>query len=413
MRVKKRWKIWWLTTHLMRQGDRTLLTAALAVSILIGVGYLRHAMAANQVRIDHLYRTVEVSGELLQENLYLFSGGGIIPEDLAERLEKMGYFSQITKVIGGTVNAANDAFSLPSVGPGGKRTDSPGKEDALCLPDVCYQAVWRMEDCEAAQKGWIEIAFREGMDSPEFAGADKLQAVLSTEALYALGLQVGDKVLLDFGGCRQWAEIVGPMTILDERVTYRVLLNAQPLVELFRQSGTDWAYASYAFTIDPVCNRELPKFRAAAEELVASKKNPIALFLLLRDGELTQAVEPLERNVTLLRVLYPVMLALAVVIAAGVAALLVSQSTRNMAILRMLGVPAVQTGTLTMWQQIVAAAVGVIVGLLLAMCLLGGNSCRAAALCGGLFLAGSITGSAAAAVGILQKNPMELLQVKE
>ena len=61
------------------------------------------------------------------------------------------------------------------------------------------------------------------------------------------------------------------------------------------------------------------------------------LTLVLWDEELTQVVGPLEQNVRLMSVLYPVTAALSVLIAIGVSVLLLFQSAREMAALRAMG----------------------------------------------------------------------------
>lgn len=142
--------------------------------------------------------------------------------------------------------------------------------------------------------------------------------------------------------------------------------------------------------------------------LTRTLSGPAELFLLLRDTELTQAVEPLERNVTLLRVLYPAALALSAGLAAGVAAMLTLQSQGELAILRLLGLARRRTGALAVGEVLIPALLGLLLGLAAARIwqwqVLSGA---------GLLILGSLTGSVGAAAAILRKDPLALLQTKE
>ena len=113
----------------------------------------------------------------------------------------------------------------------------------------------------------------------------------------------------------------------------------------------------------------------------------------------------------LLKILYPVMRLLSVVLAAGLASLLVMQAARETAILRVLGVRKGRAAGLLTAEQLVLAVMGVLLGAILTM-VLGFTTLdwQANAL---LYILGCLTGAAVCAGIRVQKNPLALLQVKE
>ena len=288
----RRWERRWLWLHGTRQAGRSLLTALLSAALLLGCGYLRQSIRENLAHIDRLYQTVQVTGELLQSDTGYLHGGGIVPAELGRQLEERGFFSSVTKVLGGSADAGDSIPALTGKLPAGKIT-LPA-EEGRTVTDLIYRAVWRMEDCPELRDGSLTVRTPEGEDFL----TGELRAAVSADVLETLGLRLGERIALRFGDCCLMVPVAG---VLSGDV--QLLLPAEPLTEALRAAGESWAYCVYAFAVDPARNRDLPAFRAEAETLTRTLSGPAELFLLLRDTELTQAVEPLERNVTLLRVL--------------------------------------------------------------------------------------------------------------
>ena len=103
-------------------------------------------------------------------------------------------------------------------------------------------------------------------------------------------------------------------------------------------------------------------------------------------------------------------------IALGLALLLVIQSAREAAILRVLGTPKGKTWVMLGGGQVLLCLLGLLLGLAALTLLrqdvaavLGGPSL----LCAGLYLAGSLCGTIAGAAYVTKDKALELLQVKE
>lgn len=403
------WERRWLWLHSRRQIGRTILASLLAAAMLLGNGYLQRSIRENQARIEELYQTVRVTGELLQADGKYLHGGGMVPAALGEQLEALGVFSSVTKVIGGSADAGTSATALTGTRKlGGKLLPA---QEGRTVRDLIYRAVTRAEDCPELQNGSITVRYLEGQEEIFFTDTAELRAAVAADVLRELQIQPGERITLRFGEHCLPARVVGVISGETRESDCRLLLPAGALTQALQQVGESWAYCVYTFAVDPMQNRRLPEFRAEAEELLQRFSGPAELFLLLRDEELTQAVEPLERNVTLLRVLYPVSLALSAALAAGTAAMLALQSRRELAILRLLGLGKRRTGGLAVRQVFDSALLGSLLGLAAALLL--GSSAGQSFLCGGLFLLGSILGGGGTAAAILRKNPLELLQTKE
>lgn len=94
--------------------------------------------------------------------------------------------------------------------------------------------------------------------------------------------------------------------------------------------GEKLAYIRAHFSLDPAKNREMAGFRTVLEEIVSAPGAGLTpLRAVLLDEELRQAVEPLEDSIALMKLLYPVVVVLSVLVAAGVSVLFVMLSAKG------------------------------------------------------------------------------------
>ena len=99
-------------------------------------------------------------------------------------------------------------------------------------------------------------------------------------------------------------------------------------------------YSVADFVLDPSLNRNLEAFRTTAEQVIADDtKSLLSLNLVIWDEELRTVVQPMEKNLTLMQVLYPIAQTVAFFVAGVVALLLLLQEAKTAAILRVLGIP--------------------------------------------------------------------------
>lgn len=383
------WSLRWIRRHVTRQPLRLLLSICAAAGFLVGLGYLQNSIFSGMARVDQLYQRVQVSGQVLQNSSEYIPGGGILPSEAAKALEESGMLQHTVKTIGDVADLVSD-------------------ETEVCLPQITLRGIWRLEDLpDTPEVTWLEGS----SESIFFQDSGSQKVLLSWEVMDQLGVALGDTVAM------VWPEFTGSFRVVGafsgQMLDYNALFNGSTLATLFEQHSHSYAYASYAFDLDPGQNRQLPVFQGQAEAIVQDCGGPTELILVLRDQELTQAVEPLERNVELLRVLYPAMQVLSVLVGAGLAVLFTLQSTREAAILRVLGCWRRRALLLLLCRQLFPTLVGLLAGAAILAALPLHTRTADCGFCLLLYLMGCLLGGLVSAAATLRRNPLPLLQIKE
>jgi ABC-type antimicrobial peptide transport system permease subunit len=178
--------------------------------------------------------------------------------------------------------------------------------------------------------------------------------------------------------------------------------------------GSQTKFTVAHFVLDPKKNRQLPQFRRDMEKPIGIYGGEVRL--IIWDEQLKIVIAPLEKNLSLLEVLYPVVIAVSVLIGAALCFLLLLQTTREAAILRVLGTTKTAVRLALILEPLFLSIIGVIIGLAIsgflwmASGLVTVGPLLASA---GLYLAGVLAGSVIGAISVTNKKPIELLQVKE
>jgi ABC-type antimicrobial peptide transport system permease subunit len=140
------------------------------------------------------------------------------------------------------------------------------------------------------------------------------------------------------------------------------------------------------------------------------------LNFVIWDEELRIVIAQLDKNLSLLKVLYPVVIGVSVLIGAGLCFLLLLQATREAAILRVLGTTRSAVRLALIIEPLVLSILGVMLGLGISRLLWMSSDLVSAVpllVSAGLYLAGVLAGSVTGAISVTNKKPIELLQVKE
>lgn len=189
------------------------------------------------------------------------------------------------------------------------------------------------------------------------------------------------------------------------------------LIPLSNLESTERAFTKFRiahFVLDPTKNRELPQFSTSMENVMKVYSSKFRFFIW--DEELRIVVSQLEKNLSILKVLYPVVMAVSALIAAGLCFLLLLQKNREAAILRVLGTTRTVVRLALIVESFSLSLIGVVIGLGLAALLwISSESVPMGALLtsAGLYLAGALVGLVGGAILVTNKPPLELLQVKE
>jgi len=175
-------------------------------------------------------------------------------------------------------------------------------------------------------------------------------------------------------------------------------------------------FATARFTIDPARNRELDRLRELARPALENNElgflGTVPLLLHIHDDVIHNVIIPMEQNLSLLRILYPIAIGVAFLLALGLSLLTMLQSAKNAAIMRVLGKPRGASQLMLCTEQLIVCIAGILFGLLILFVFIAGVGITPLLLAG-VYLGGAVIGSAIGAFVISMRAPLDLLQVSE
>ncbi len=416
---------------------KSLLVLLLAVLFTVGLAAIRLSILNSGARMDELYNTVSVEMSLMPKNSSDYvMGGGFAPQKTINEIEDTG-FAKGVYLEGQCAlmrirredlfledSYSGETRSAPRDGEIVQSSESGSAARMLSFDDLD-------EFLSTGSGPEVEISYHDGWDAGMFAkdwsGGDALPVVMPEFLYEALHIPADGRIALDV----LWEDVAtfnvhlvevagtytGTLTISKWGDSAPCLLAPASVMDAVMQGHT--AYSTARFTLDPAWNRELDTVRTAAEEITqAPGAGLIPLRPMVWDEELKQAVEPLENSIRLMEMLFPVALALSLLAALGVSALLILTEAREAAIMRVLGTTKLRSRIILSLQVIFMVLAGLMIGLAVSFAWAGSMGVAWAtmglsALCAAAYLLCAAAGSAAGAVIVTNRPPLELLQVKE
>jgi hypothetical protein len=271
--------------------------------------------------------------------------------------------------------------------------------------------------------GDMEIAFAPGFAESDFVFSENspVPAILSPSVMNERGLDYGDLFYIGttYYDSRQWshmrAQVVGShnrnITGYEEQLMDATLI---PVAGLEYLLGEHLGYVNFRFEIDPAYSRDVARVSAYLTEIVTQPNAGwMSLSLLIWDEELNMVVEPLERNLSLLRLLYPVAIAVCTAIGIGLSLLLMLQNAINAAVMRVLGGSARRTRITLVLRQLIVSLFGLFLGTMVLLFTGWGFGVLSSLELMGIYFAGVLAGSIVGAILVTNREVLELLQVKE
>ena len=395
--------------HTRRAPMKSILTVAVALSFTLALGWMSWIMERNDSELDRLYSSIQVEAEIIQSNPSLYVSGGFIRYRTVDSILASGF------VESAYLEAAATAPRVAATDEEGKR------DDERMISGVQLRSFDQPKQFFALRGSDVTVEYATGWDEDLFARdwtEEDVPPVLLPEFLMGyLRLQPGDVILIYSSNTVISGSYVvaGQYTgIVSGGSADLILL---PTSTLWQLEGYEMRYSKAEFVLDPAKNRELPEFRAKMDSLFNSGvAGTVPLTFLFWDEELTQVVEPLEKNLQLMEILFPVTVAVSVLIAAGLAVLLIFQTSKEAALMRVLGTTKGRARAMLCGEQLLLCILGLGLGLTAliflrqdAVAVLAGPAMLSAA----LYLIGVIGGSIPSAVSVTNRMPLELLQVKE
>ena len=403
--------------HIVRAKARSVLTAALAAAFTLGLAAIRLSISVSEERLDQLYDDTVIKLELVQDQSVFRRRGrrsdGYIGVSAVQNLRETGFMAE-EYLVGdneAVVFLQEEAWSTE-----GYIRDDP----------QAYMAVRSFDDLAEFQEksgGGFTITYHSGWDadlfSRDWSDEEELFPVLLPWKIYDYcGMEPGWTVGILCGSFRV-CQVAGYYEgAVEGGALSEPLL--MPLSAVEAMEGSKMLYAKAVFSLDSTQNREIGRFRDALDGVISSVRNGLPLRALLYDEELRLAVEPLEDSIALMRLLYPVVVALSLLTAAGIAVLFVMTSAREAAILRVLGTTKLRSRAMLALQTAVTSLAGLLLGVAGVLAYAGrtrpellAGLVSASVLCAVLYLLAAIAGAVLSAVSVTARNPLELLQVRE
>jgi len=402
--------------HAHRSAFKSILAMIVALGFVLALGWMAWTIERSEAEIDRLYDTTVVKAEIRQRDpdtnpvIYPPDGGtGIaVGDDIITK-------KTVDKILG-------SEFVQDSYLEAGSLWWEPAAVRAFDRPEVFFEDAGRYAEVEYAD-GWDSEIFSE-VWTKERIEEESVPVVMPLEIIEGRGISLGDVTKLVYSDY-----YTGFSFNRDRRrVTLEVIVVGQytgikddpifaPLSAVEARMGDNMRYSVAEFYIDPAKNRELPLFIDETQAMVNSvNAGVVRLHIKFWDEELRQAIAPMERNVQIFSVLYPVMIAVSALIAAGLAVLLMLQSAREAALMRVLGTTKRRARLMLCGSYVVVCVIGLLLGLA-ALAFVRGDVIVLFApyslMCAGIYLAGALLGSGIASIAVTNRMPLELLQVKE
>lgn len=264
-------------------------------------------------------------------------------------------------------------------------------------------------------------------------GSKVIPILVSEKAMKEFELELGDRILLLEEETRKTLEIYGTIVgtftnieminIHEWLEQYTTISKGEPSLFIYPLSvlkaieKTGVYYSLLELEFKPEKNRELLDRKDELKDMVANNlKDDLRNELKIWDEELTNVVEPLEKNISLLEVLYPITFILSIIIAGILTFILVLRRSVDAAILRILGVKEKEVRWNLFKENLILVLIGIIVACIIIFAISVQShpiGLEKYAMVMGGYLLGTIVGILLGIGKVTNKKPLEMLQVKE
>lgn len=400
--------------HMWRCAFRSLLLVVVAAAFVFALCGLQYAIADGEAKVEHLYDTTIVKGELVKKDASVVMSGSnddaYISENAVEALKSTGYMKDI--YLEATMTAMYAEFPGVSSGSPWICRNMP----LYAVEDIGTFINYDERNLQITYgNGYSERIFNENRseESPHNP------IIVPERWLERYKIEYGDKVPFKLSNFSERISMTIAGTyrdncnLADRKMDPDMVIFPLWLLK-YAEEDNGVFYRTVEFTIDRTQNREIDAFKEVMKEALKSEDMGIIdLNMVVKDKELKQVIKPFEKNLTLMQTLYPVTLAASVLIGGGLTFLMILQRAREAALLRILGNSLQETRRVLVAEALLLCLFGVLLGAILQWLIFPDVGVGKVLMCVGLYLLGSILGTILGAVHITRKMPLELLQVKE
>jgi len=396
--------------QMIRSRLKSLLTIAVAFGFVFALGWMQWTMGRNRAEVERLYNTTVVEADIMPRDAGLFSSGGsaIIAKDTIEQVLRSGF------VKSAYLEAGANRVKISGIGGTTETHEVSLQVRGLNQPQTYFSATLGGALAKYAP-GWDAGLFTEPWTLEDIE-KQAVPAVFPEALFQQFGLTMGDTLMMTNEREQSFRYIVAG-TYSGGSIGFVNPPILLPLSAMAAMEGDELRYGIAQFQLDPAKNRELQAFRTRAEFILSSRDaGLLPLRMVIWDEELRTVIEPLEKNLSLLMVLYPITVAISALIGMGLSLLLLLQAAKEAAILRILGVTKASARVVLSAEYLLLSLIGVASSIIV-LILVSNNASPVlnspVLFASGLYLLGALFGSVIGAVSITNRKPLALLQVKE
>jgi len=429
----------WIRRQIARSGVKTALSLLIAMLLVLSLGWLRETILRTEAEIDEMWDLAVIYGEIkafspfgLREDRPL---GDVIGRRTIDAVRDSGYAENFY-IEGGhyrnfiVAPASDGSFpdnwgeiigydrSLAFTAP-----ENSGKMDMLFAINDLDIFIGTNSLNNMGTDRDFRIDFAEGFDTESFQFSDEdiesgapVPVVLSSSIMEKRGLSLGDEAFLGFTMQSMFFVEGIPVIVIGmhsgqpvrEAAENAVLIPISKFDHLMMGMAF---YTTFTFTIDTAYNREIEQIR---EEFFAEGYflNLAEVELFMSTHELLTMVRIASQSLALLQLIYPIAVATAILIALGMSFLLLLQTAKSAAILRVTGMSKVRAMIILIAEPVFVSLSGAVLGVI-ALAGLSAAFGTEFALVLGIYLAAVITGAVTGAFIVCNRMPISMLQVKE
>ena len=351
--------------HVFRSKGRTFLTLAVAIIFILALGWIQRSIDRAEQSIIDAYESVSVEAEILKrDSLNQAKQPGFISSSTVDAILSTGFVKESELVVNATdaklIRILEDTRVMSAF--------------TLCGITNANHLNRETRNVVLSSAGDGTITYQDGWDASMFEADYDLETtpcpvVIPEAVLTSQDISFGDELTLDAGLQEMTVVVRGSYTGQFDGLGHPpanrslVLMPHSSMRTLY--DGRELFYSIAKYVIEPTMNRELGTFRVATEQIVENDtKSHLAIRLVIWDEELRQVIEPMDKNLTLMKLFYPIA-QLAVIVATGIITLLsLMQKTKTAFLLHILGIPSRTVQVVLGSEQVLLGIIGSIIGTL-------------------------------------------------
>lgn len=438
-----------LSMNILRRKIRTLLTVIIAAGFIVVLSFMEVSIQNNLERVDWFYDNTIVSGTIVidpsieQTNLADRISSGLLRNILRleyihrEETELNAHHEDIetySEYLETHYENLENEEGIPFIYSFATETNETSFMTTLSVETLReleatrrdhWDYSWLFESPQIISAGILSFnnlesyeifhgtelhfIFMEGYDVGIFSGPyeGELFILLSPFLKEELDVALGDTIKLAPAPMARARDFTFYRVVGTFESTNTFLNSIVPLNHLQEHFRTRLIYDRLEFEVNPALNRQMDAFRKEITPYLTAHEP--SFILVLRDHLLRGVIEPLEGNIAMMSMLYPIILVLSAFISVGLTMLLLLSVIKQATIMRVLGMSKTRVINGWMAEQGFLCVLGIGFGLLISLLIVGGVSLLGVV----IYLVGNLIGGLIFMTVLIRKKPLELLQMRE